>query len=166
MNRITMHAVGLARCGNWKLLDALEVQARASREPAFAGMCHATGAVAVLGYLDGPRDEAMAGAVRCPECDGDGEIEIMGATGRSTYTDCPWCDGEGEVDPDELDRALASATPGECRRWTTLNGDAIEVDVDLIGTGSWMSIAEATRVISEYTKLVTKLARSQQEAPQ
>lgn len=163
MNLITMHAVGLARCGNWTLLDALEVRARALREPTFAGMSHATGSVALLGYLDGPRSDAGTGTARCPECDGDGEIEIIGATGRTKYTDCPWCDGEGEVDADELDRAESHSTPSDCRRWTTLNGDTIEVDADGRGHRCWMSIADAARIIAEYSPLVSKLANSTQE---
>ena len=73
MNPITMHAVGLARCGNWRLLDALEVRARARTEATFAGMMHAPGSVALLGYLDAQRADADPGSVDCPECDGDAE---------------------------------------------------------------------------------------------
>lgn len=164
MNLITMHAVGLARCGNWKLLDALEVRARASREPTFAGLAHATGSVAMLGYLDEDRQDAGSDPMRCPECEGDGEIEIIGASGRTKYTDCPWCDGEGEVDGEDLDLADAYISPAQCRRWATLNGDTIEVDFDYLSQNCWMSIADATRVIAEYSRLVSALTTTTQVA--
>ena len=162
MNAITLHAIGLARCGSWKLLDALEVRERAHREPTSAGMAHAPGSVALLGYLGAPRHDAGVGTVPCPECEGDGEIEITGATGRTRYSDCPWCDGEGEADADAMDRSDTYTHASECRRWASLNGDPVEVNVDAIGTGCWMSIAEATRVIAEYTGLVSKLANTAQ----
>lgn len=159
MNAITLHAIGLARGGNWRLLDALEVSTRSRREPTFAGMVHATGSVALLGYLDSERTGVIDGTVCCPDCDGDGEVEIVGATGRVKYTDCPWCDGDGKVDAADVDAADREVALAECRRWTTLNGDPVEVDPDTISRSCWMSFEDAARVIAEYTGLVAKLAK-------
>lgn len=38
----------------------------------------------------------------CPECDGEGTIEI----------ECPTCDGEGEVEEDEEDKPVQLQIPG------------------------------------------------------
>lgn len=156
MNAITLHAVGLARYGQWQLLDALEVRARANADPSFAGMAHAPGAIALLGYVAGLGEDRSGGASECPECEGDGEFEVFGATGRSTTIDCPWCDGEGESDGPGHSHAYVGAT--QIKRWTTLNGEPAELDPERFSRSCWMSISDATRVISEYTGLVNRLA--------
>ena len=159
MNPITMHAVGLARCGNWKLLDALEVLERARTEPTFAGMAHAPGAIALLGYIDTGRNDRNAGEMECPECDGTGEVEIIGATGRSRTTYCPWCDGDGDIDgSDSYYDSNAYVEVAQIRRWTTLNGELVEADPDGFSRSCWMSISEASQTLAEYTGLVNRLA--------
>lgn len=159
MNTITLHAIGLARCGSWRLLDALEVRARAKAEPTLAGMAHAPGAIALLGYADAPSHHRSGGTIECPECEGDGEIEVLGATGRSKTTDCPWCDGDGEIDNTAgYYDSNAHVDVMQVKRWATLNGEPTEADPDKFSSSCWMSIDDATRVIAEYTGLVNRLA--------
>ncbi len=166
MNAITLHAIGLARSGQWRLLDALEVIVRARSNGNIAGILHAPGSIPALGLIaddhDGTADANCN--VECPECDGDGEIQVEGATGRSTYIDCPWCDGDGRVDQrDATCNVYPNKNPKECKSWSTLNGGHI-ADPGMMASDYWTSVASAHRIVKEYSGLVEALCGERSES--
>jgi hypothetical protein len=157
VNALTLHAAGLARGGDWRLLDALELVTRVRVESGLAGMVHLRGCPALLGYFDqdGPSlgDE---GEVQCAECGGDGEVAAMGNSGREKYVSCPWCDGEGTVDiEDAIEQRQRHCLPSQVNAWRTINGETVE---SVVVNGGWISVLEATQIVAEYKPLVAKLS--------
>lgn len=158
MTPLELHAIALARAGQWQLLDALEVVARARTEAAFAGMLHTPGDLALLGYLVEVAD-AHGGEAPCPECDGDGEVEVVGATGRSRYMDCPWCDGAGTVDAEARITEMRGASQEQVREWRTLSGEVVPALPWRMGSSpGWLSPRQAERIVADYRPLVERLA--------
>lgn len=163
MNALELHAMALARGGWWGLLDALEVVARARVEPTFAGMLHAPGSLALLGYAEGDTRSTDGETIECSECDGTGDVEVVGATGRTKEVDCPWCDGDGRVDPEDVDLEPVLAMPCDVKVWRTLDGEPAEAPPEHIfdrlgGMANWTSAPDALLIVEGYRRLVERLA--------
>lgn len=149
-----LHAIGLARCGEWSLLDALEVEARATAEPKLAGILHARGSPGLLGYC---ADEVKGEPSKCEECDGDGEVIANGSTGREKWVCCPWCGGSGE--PDESEPAPAMVGISRVKVWKDFGGHKVkESEHGFSGAAGWIDRAKSAAIIREYSGLVERLA--------
>lgn len=90
MTKIQRDALALARTGDWRLADAIELQERfathrkVKERQLYCGLIE-NGRMRYLRYVStGP----------CQECDGTGEVECSACGHTST---CDECDGTGEI---------------------------------------------------------------------
>ena len=153
MTALMLHAIGLARCGEWLLLDSLEVVARAKDEPKLAGVLHVRGSATLLGYAVGEVADEPSDC-KCEECEGDGEITVEGATGKETWVRCPWCYGDGYTR--ESDAVASRFDSAFVKSWKTLDGNVVKGDFDK--ASGWIDRATAKKTVDDYTKIVERLA--------
>jgi hypothetical protein len=140
MNLITRTAVDRARGGNWELLDALEIVARHRENPCAIGILHRPGSECWVGYARGPGDSSDE---VCGFCEGDGEVDVVGANGRTRYIDCPECDGSGGEDS-----GTGALTADDVARWKTLSGEPVE-PVEGIMPRGFVTVTAAKKIIAD-----------------
>lgn len=139
MNQITLKAIARARLGDFSILDALELICRHKSNDDVIGISHAIGCEVRLGIATPAKGEQVP-LPDCDFCEGDGEVAVEGANGRTRYVSCPECDGFcSSHDP-------ASQGFGDVARWTDLNGNGNFKD---IGSFGFMSISQALAIVKK-----------------
>jgi hypothetical protein len=155
MDALTKKAVAEAREGRWGLLDAMELIERAGTDCTVVCLAHQVGDLALIGHCEGGGDDGdseVGGDVVCTFCDGEGDLQVEGKSGRIRTVTCPDCEGHGLVDRDDAD-LTSSDDRGEVTHWRRLNGERFEFDLAVstcfIRT---MTIAQARDILATARK--------------
>lgn len=134
MDALQHYAMARARAGDWGVANAMELVELHKQDSDVVLIAQHDGrAIIGIGYLPDLAETSHTYTRDCGECEGDGNLEVEGASGRTRKVECPWCCGTGEEDcedcDDDDDDEGGDESPSV--QWQTLDGEPVTLADDL-----------------------------------
>jgi len=157
MDALQHYAMARARNGDWAVANAMELVALHKQDSTVVLIAQYGGrAIIGIGDLPGIADSSHTYTRDCGECEGVGNIEVEGASGRTRDAECPWCGGTGEVDCDDYDDDLDDDGASGVR-WQALDGTPVTPTDELSVLASATAFHNAEFTVSCHRRLAESL---------
>lgn len=158
MDAMQHYAMARARNGDWSLANAMELVALHKQDAGVVLIAQYGGrAIIGIGDLPGITDNGHTLTRDCGECEGHGDIEVEGASGRVRNVECPWCGGTGEEDCDGDDFDDFDDDEATSLRWQTLDGTPVTLADELSVLAGATAFHNAEFTVSSHRRLAESL---------
>lgn len=160
MDALQHYAMARARAGDWSVANAMELVELHKQDSEVVLIAqHGGRAIIGIGDLPGISDNGHTLTRDCGECEGHGDIEVEGASGRMRNVECPWCCGTGEEDCDDDDLDDFDDDEATSLRWQTLDGTPVTLADELSVLAGSMAFHTAEFTVSSHRHLAESLYR-------